>query len=394
MRDCLHPADLVPLLDRQLSASLVRSSHGPSTSPADAASAFSLRQLSDWCETRFGRRTGRQRGRAAPVRHSVDGPRLVAGGPGLGLCAHARRKDDHPRGDRPSTPSGTRTGWRYPSPEALRNMSHSASSRRPEPPAAHEALRRDPRARRGGLHRLHRGAPAPGAAPAPHSPRDRSRRRRQHRQDLGDPAGAASPHRRSSSPSQNTGSHGFGRAVVHGLDVSTGDAVVVMMADESDDCRDVVRYWTLLHEGWECVFGSRFVAGGGVIDYPWFKLRINRLANLFIRLLFRVPAQRHDQRVQGLPPDRHRRLPAVLVAPLQPHRGAAAQGRSCAATRGPSIPITWRNRRTGRGQAEDQGDGQPLPLHRPLRLAREVLQPRRLPEKLSGTDDVGARGEF
>ena len=41
----------------------------------------------------------------------------------------------------------------------------------------------------------------------------------------------------------------------------TGDAVVVMMADESDDCRDVVRYWTLLNEGWECVFGSRFMPG-------------------------------------------------------------------------------------------------------------------------------------
>ena len=68
-----------------------------------------------------------------------------------------------------------------------------------------------------------------------------------------------------------------------------GDAVVIMMADESDDCRDVVRYWQQLNAGWECVFGSRFVQGGGVIDYPWLKYRLNRLANLFIRLLFRIP---------------------------------------------------------------------------------------------------------
>ena len=46
-----------------------------------------------------------------------------------------------------------------------------------------------------------------------------------------------------------------------------------MMADESDDCRDVVRYWKLLNEGWDCVFGSRFIRGGGVIDYPRLKLR-------------------------------------------------------------------------------------------------------------------------
>jgi dolichol-phosphate mannosyltransferase len=41
-----------------------------------------------------------------------------------------------------------------------------------------------------------------------------------------------------------------------------------MMADESDDCRDVVRYWNKLNEGYDCVFGGRFMRGGGVIDYP------------------------------------------------------------------------------------------------------------------------------
>ena len=89
-------------------------------------------------------------------------------------------------------------------------------------------------------------------------------------------------------PIQNTGMHGFGRAIIRGFDHMTGDAVVVMMADESDDCRDVVRYWKLLNEGWDAVFGSRFIKGGGVIDYPALKLRINRLANFFIRILFRV----------------------------------------------------------------------------------------------------------
>lgn len=70
-------------------------------------------------------------------------------------------------------------------------------------------------------------------------------------------------------PVQNLGAHGFGRAITHGFDHATGDAVVVMMmADESDDCRDVVRYWQILGQGWDAVFGSRFVRGGGVIDYP------------------------------------------------------------------------------------------------------------------------------
>ena len=89
-------------------------------------------------------------------------------------------------------------------------------------------------------------------------------------------------------PLRNEGLHGFGRTVIWGLDHSSGDAVTVMMADESDDCRDVVRYWRELCGGYDCVFGSRFIKGGGVIDYPRVKLLINRGANLFLRILFRI----------------------------------------------------------------------------------------------------------
>jgi dolichol-phosphate mannosyltransferase len=63
-------------------------------------------------------------------------------------------------------------------------------------------------------------------------------------------------------PIQNRGQPGFGRAVINGLDHMKGDAAVIMMADESDDCRDVVQYWQKLAEGWDCVFGSRFFERG------------------------------------------------------------------------------------------------------------------------------------
>ena len=73
-----------------------------------------------------------------------------------------------------------------------------------------------------------------------------------------------------------------------GLEPAQGDAVVIMMADESDDVRDVVRYWNVLNEGYDCVFGSRFVPGGGVVDYPRLKLFLNRIANKFLQLFFRL----------------------------------------------------------------------------------------------------------
>jgi hypothetical protein len=176
-------------------------------------------------------------------------------------------------------------------------------------------------------------------------------------------------------PIKNDGLHGFGRAITLGIESMSGDALVIMMADESDDNRDVVRYWKLLNEGWDCVFGSRFMKGGGVIDYPWLKLRINRLANLFIRLAFQMPSERHDQRLQSLPQNDAGRLPAVPVAALQSDGGVAAQGH------GARILVDGHAHHVaqsphGQGQTQAEGNGQPLPVHRRLRVAGKIFQPR------------------
>ena len=147
-------------------------------------------------------------------------------------------------------------------------------------------------------------------------------------------------------PVQNTGAHGFGRAVVFGIDHSAGDGVVVMMADESDDVRDVVRYRELLDEGWDAVFGSRFVKHGGVIDYPPHKLLINRLANLFLRILFGVPLNDFTNAFKAY---RRRTLDGCRPF-LSPHFNLTVELPLKTIVRGYSwtvMPITWRNRRTG-----------------------------------------------
>jgi Glycosyltransferases involved in cell wall biogenesis len=145
---------------------------------------------------------------------------------------------------------------------------------------------------------------------------------------------------------QNTSRHGFGRAVVRGLDEMKGDAVVITMADESDDCRDVVRYWQKLNEGYECVFGSRFVKGGGVIDYPRVKLILNRLANLFVKMLFNIRLNDTTNAFKA-----YRKTVIDGCRPLiSPHFNLTVELPLKAIVRGYSwtiIPITWRNRRTG-----------------------------------------------
>jgi dolichol-phosphate mannosyltransferase len=147
-------------------------------------------------------------------------------------------------------------------------------------------------------------------------------------------------------PIRNDGAHGFGRAISRGLNGIAGDAVVIMMADESDDCRDVVRYWQTLNEGWECVFGSRFLPGGGTIDYPWFKLVLNRIVNFLIRILFRISLNDTTNAFKA-----YRKSVIDGCRPLiAPHFNLTVELPLKAIVRGYSwsvIPITWRNRRTG-----------------------------------------------
>jgi dolichol-phosphate mannosyltransferase len=79
---------------------------------------------------------------------------------------------------------------------------------------------------------------------------------------------------------------GFGHAIRAGLDVYTGDAVAIMMGDLSDSPRDLVLYYRVLEQGYDCAFGTRFGSGGRTIGYPRLKLLINRIVNSGIRMLF------------------------------------------------------------------------------------------------------------
>jgi dolichol-phosphate mannosyltransferase len=139
---------------------------------------------------------------------------------------------------------------------------------------------------------------------------------------------------------------GFGFAVRAGLDDFEGDAVAVVMADGSDDPRDLLRYVRVLEEGYDCAFGSRFVRGSEVVGYPRFKLVINRLANWGIRLLFRHGYNDTTNAFKA-----YRREVIETVQPLlSNHFNLTVELPLKAITRGHSyavLPISWRNRVTG-----------------------------------------------
>jgi dolichol-phosphate mannosyltransferase len=147
-------------------------------------------------------------------------------------------------------------------------------------------------------------------------------------------------------PTKNTGLHGFGRAVVWGLDHSRGDAVVIMMADASDSPSDAVKYWELLNAGHDCVFGSRFVEGGQVVDYPRMKLFVNRVANALVRFGFNIPLNDTTNAFKA-----YRRTVIDGCRPfLAPHFNLTVEIPLKAIVRGYTytiMPISWRNRRYG-----------------------------------------------
>ncbi|MEZ4670697.1 MAG: glycosyltransferase family 2 protein [Anaerolineae bacterium] len=145
---------------------------------------------------------------------------------------------------------------------------------------------------------------------------------------------------------RNAGRNGYGRAVAYGLNHFTGDAVVVYMADASDSPEDVVRYYRILRDEADCAFGSRFMRGSAVYDYPQFKLVINRLANFVIRIMFGLRYNDVTNAFKG-----YRREVIESCRPfVSPHFNLTIEIPLKAIVRGytyKTLPITWRNRTVG-----------------------------------------------
>jgi len=150
---------------------------------------------------------------------------------------------------------------------------------------------------------------------------------------------------------RNDGAHGFGHAVRTGLEHYGGDAVAVMMADGSDDPRDLVLYLRVLEAGYDCAFGSRFMPGAVVRDYPRVKLAINRLVNAGIRVLFRHGYNDTTNAFKA-----YRREVVDQLQPLiSPHFNLTVEMPLKAVTRGFSyaiVPTSWTNRAAGESKLQ------------------------------------------
>jgi dolichol-phosphate mannosyltransferase len=144
----------------------------------------------------------------------------------------------------------------------------------------------------------------------------------------------------------NKGPNGFGYAVRYGLERFNGDCVAVMMADLSDSPDDLVKFYHKLLEGYDCVFGSRWMKGGAVYDYPALKKIINRLANFIVKSVFRLKyndctnafKMYRKETIEGIKPFLSPHFNLTLELPLK----AIVRGYTYAI-----VPNSWTNRKYG-----------------------------------------------
>ena len=145
----------------------------------------------------------------------------------------------------------------------------------------------------------------------------------------------------------NNGPNGFGYAVRYGLERFTGDCVAVMMADLSDSPKDLVTFYNKMVEGnYDCVFGSRWIKGGLVVDYPFAKKIMNRIFNTIVKILFRLKYNDctnafklyNKETIQGIKPFMSPHFNLTLELPLK----SIVRGYTYTV-----LPNSWRNRKAG-----------------------------------------------
>ncbi|MFY0599364.1 MAG: glycosyltransferase family 2 protein [Cyclobacteriaceae bacterium] len=141
--------------------------------------------------------------------------------------------------------------------------------------------------------------------------------------------------------------NGFGYAVRKGLNNFSGDCVAIFMADMSDSPQDLVKFYEKMKsKNLDCVFGSRWIDGGEVVDYPLRKKIINRMANTIVRLVFGFKYNDitnafklyRKETIEGVRPFMSPHFNLTLEIPLK----AIVRGYSYSV-----LPNSWKNRKAG-----------------------------------------------
>ncbi len=143
-------------------------------------------------------------------------------------------------------------------------------------------------------------------------------------------------------------SPGFGNAVKEGFRNASGDIVIPVMGDLSDDPKDIPKLVRKIHEGYDIAYGSRFIEGGATDGYPPVKMAANRAFNNLVRLLFGI---KHKDITNAFKAYRKEVLESIGIDNLEANgfdltveipMKAHIMGFSSA-----EVPVTWHDREKG-----------------------------------------------
>jgi uncharacterized protein (TIRG00374 family) len=147
-----------------------------------------------------------------------------------------------------------------------------------------------------------------------------------------------------------TAQPGFGNAIKSGLSACTGDVIIPVMGDRSDDPEDILSMVKKIQEGYDVVYGSRFIERGSLSGYPFQKMIANRSLNNLARILFGIP---HTDVTNAFKAYRREVIDSIGVENLEsagfdltlelPVRAYIEGFRST------EIPVHWYNREAGQG---------------------------------------------
>ncbi len=155
-----------------------------------------------------------------------------------------------------------------------------------------------------------------------------------------------------------TDAPGFGNAIKTGFKNATGDVVIPLMADLSDDPYDVPELVKKIEEGYDIAYGSRFCKGGSTNGYPLPKMLANRAFNNTVRLLFGI---RHRDITNAFKAYRKEVLDAIGIdnieangfdmtveIPLKAH---------ILGFRSAEVPVSWHGRERGEAKLKLSENG-------------------------------------
>jgi len=159
-------------------------------------------------------------------------------------------------------------------------------------------------------------------------------------------------------PIHRTGTPGFGNAIRTGFKNASGDIIIPVMADLSDDPHDIPKLVRKIHEGYDVVYGSRFCKGGSTNGYPKQKMLANRAFNNTVRLLFGI---RHKDITNAFKAYRKEVLDAIDIDTIEangfdltveiPLRAHILGFRSA------EVPVSWHGRERGEAKLKLSENG-------------------------------------